>query len=135
MTTRPKTSTRPKANRVAAWGFGRRAETWAAWWLRCKGYRVLARDFRAKVGEIDLVARRGGVLALIEVKARHGEDQATAAPRPEQRRRIERASLVFLQRHPQLADLRLRFDVIFMVRGKMPHHIPDAWRPDSRSGS
>jgi hypothetical protein len=45
-------------NRQRAWTRGRRAETFAAWWLRLKGYRVLARNFRVAPGEIDLIARR-----------------------------------------------------------------------------
>ena len=124
-----------RLRRRRAWSFGRRAEVLAAWWLRCKGYRILARDFRVKVGEIDLIARRGEVLALVEVKARQSEEDTTFAVRPEQRRRIARAALVFLQRYPALADLRLRFDVIFIVRGRIPRHISDAWRHDSSRGA
>ena len=56
--------------RRTAYLFGQKAETLAALWLRLKGYRILARRFRAPPGEIDLVARRGRVLALVEVKAR-----------------------------------------------------------------
>ncbi len=52
--------------RRSAWLRGRRAELLAAWWLRLKGYRILARDLRTPVGEIDLIARRGRVLALVE---------------------------------------------------------------------
>ena len=57
---------------------GRRAETIAAWWLRLKGWTILARRVRTPVGEVDLVARRGRVTAFIEVKARAG---AAEAPR------------------------------------------------------
>lgn len=49
---------------------GRRAEKIAAWFLRAKGYAVLARRYKTPVGEIDLVARRGRTLAFVEVKAR-----------------------------------------------------------------
>ena len=65
-----------RQRRRRAYGLGRRAEWMAAWWLRLKGYRILARDFRVAVGEIDLIARRGRTLALVEVKAR--PDLATA---------------------------------------------------------
>ena len=123
------------ARRRAALSFGRRGETLAAWWLRCKGYRILARDFRAKVGEIDLIARRGGTLALVEVKARQSDAAAAEAVRPEQRRRVARAAQAFVQRHPALSALRLRFDVIFIVPGKMPRHVPDAWRQEPPGGA
>ena len=61
------------------WRQGRRAEAWAVLWLRLKGYRILARNFRVPVGEIDVIAGRGRVLALVEVKAR--ADWATARRR------------------------------------------------------
>ena len=117
-----------RERRQAAWVFGRRAETLAAWWLRFKGYRILARDFRTALGEIDLVARRGGVLALVEVKARPSLAEAAEAIGHNQRRRIGRAANAFLQRHPRLCTLALRFDAVLIVPGHWPHHIPDAWR-------
>ena len=55
---------------------GRRAETLAAWWLRLKGWRILATRARTPVGEVDLVARRGRTLAFVEVKARATDDEA-----------------------------------------------------------
>ena len=114
--------------RRRAHGRGRRAETLAAWWLRLKGYRILARDFRAPGGEIDLIARRGSVLALVEVKARPSLVEAQEAVQPRQRRRIARAAEIFLQRHPALAGLDLRFDVVLLAPRTRPHHLADAWR-------
>jgi len=105
------------------------AEHLAAWWLRFKGYRILARGFRVAVGEIDLIARRGRVLALIEVKARPSLAEARAAITPRQRARIARAAEAFVQRHPRLATLDLRFDVVLLAPGHRPRHLPDAWRP------
>ena len=58
---------------------GRRAEWIAVWWLRLFGYRVLARRARQRVGEIDIVARRGRTLAFVEVKARPDRAQAAEA--------------------------------------------------------
>jgi putative endonuclease len=108
---------------------GRRAETLAAWLLRLKGYRILARDFRLPVGEIDLVARRGGVLAVVEVKRRSHLAAGLEAVTPRQRRRLARAAEAFQARHPRLRALRLRFDVVVVVPGALPRHIADAWRP------
>jgi len=118
------------ARRRRAYGRGRRAETIAAWWLRLKGYRILARGFRVAVGEIDLIARRGRTLALVEVKARPDLDTARAAVGPRQRRRIERAAARFLQRHPALAGCDVRFDVVLLAPWRRPHHLADAWRRD-----
>ena len=114
--------------RRLAYGRGRRSERIAAWWLRLKGYRILARDFRTPVGEVDLIARRAGVLALVEVKARPSLIAASEAITPRQRRRIERAALAFLQQRPGLAGLDLRFDVVLLVPGHLPRHLEDAWR-------
>ena len=113
--------------RRRAYGRGRRAEALAAWWLRLKGYRIVARGFRVAAGEIDLIARRGRLLALVEVKARPSLEQARAAILPRQRERIARAAEVFLQRHPELAGLNLRFDVVLLAPGRRPHHLANAW--------
>jgi putative endonuclease len=112
---------------------GRRAEHLAAFWLRLKGYRVLARDYRAGVGEIDLIARRGRVLALVEVKARGGLAEAGEAIGERQQQRIARAARAFLQRHPGLGTLDLRFDAILIAPGRWPRHIRDIWREELRS--
>ena len=60
---------------------GHGAERRAAWWLRLKGYRVLAINWRSVAGEIDLIARRGGTLAFIEVKQRVDSETAHAVAR------------------------------------------------------
>ena len=117
-----------RERRRAAWGFGRGGEARAAWWLRLKGYRILARGFRTPVGEIDLVARRGRLVALVEVKARPTLAEAAAAITPRQRERIARAAALFLQRHPGLAGCDLRFDALLIAPGRRPRHVIDAWR-------
>lgn len=113
---------------------GRWAERLAAQYLRLKGYRILARGWRAPEGEIDLVARRGRVLALVEVKARPSAADAAYAIQPRQRRRIERAALRFLSQHPQLAACDLRFDALLVAPWRWPRHLIDAWRPAGDSG-
>ena len=62
--------TGPRPERVRAERRGRLAEALCATWLRMKGYRIVARGVRTPVGELDIVARRGRVLAIVEVKAR-----------------------------------------------------------------
>ena len=121
------------ARRRRAWHRGRRAEWLAACWLRFKGYRIIARGFRVGVGEIDLVARRGRVLALVEVKARARLAEAGESVSRRQRERISRAAKAFLQRHPHLGKLDPRFDVVLIAPGHWPRHIADAWREETRS--
>ena len=116
-------------SRRQAYGAGRRAEGLAAWWLRFKGYRILARGLRLPVGEIDLIARRGRCLAFVEVKRRATLAAALEAVTPRQRRRILRAAEAWLAQRPDLAGLDLRFDALLLVPGRWPRHLPDAWRP------
>jgi putative endonuclease len=60
--------------RVAAEQRGRGAERIAAWWLRLRGWRILAQRARVPGGEVDLIARRGRIVAFVEVKARGSEE-------------------------------------------------------------
>ena len=65
-----------------AWLFGRTSESLAVWMLRLKGYRIIARDHRTGAGEIDIIAKRGGMLAFVEVKARRDFNTAAEALAP-----------------------------------------------------
>ena len=116
------------ADRRGRYRRGRFAEAICAWHLRCRGYRVLARRFRSPVGEIDLVVRRGRVVAFVEVKARHRFEVALESVSARQRARIRRAAELFLSRRPALDGLDLRFDVMVVVPWALPRHIIDAWR-------
>lgn len=120
----------PAPARRRAWRFGRLAETACAWHLRLRGYGIVARGFRTRVGEIDIIARRGHTLAIIEVKARADLDAAAEAISPRQRRRIANAAMVFLRTRPGAAALDLRFDVMLVSPWRWPRHMTDAWRPD-----
>jgi putative endonuclease len=117
------------AARIRAEQRGRRAEALAAWFLRMKGYRILARRFKTPVGEIDLVAKRGGTLAIVEIKARADLTAGVTAVTPAARRRIVRATEAFLNWHGRTTQ-SIRFDVVVMRPWRLPRHIPDAWRPD-----
>jgi putative endonuclease len=116
--------------RRAALRRGRLAESLAIWWLRLKGYRILGRNLRLGVGEIDILARRGRLLVAIEVKHRPDLLSAGEAIDRRSRERIARALSRWLAEHPNLADLDLRFDAVLMVPGRWPRHLPDAWRPE-----
>ena len=109
---------------------GRRAEALAALWLGLKGYRPVARRFKSPVGEIDLVMRRGRVLAFIEVKSRPDLDQAALAVTPAARYRLVRAAEAFVSRHPEAAALTLRFDLVLVTPRRFPKHVVDAFGVD-----
>lgn len=110
---------------------GRRAESLAALALRLKGYRILARRARTPSGEIDLVIRRGGTVAFVEVKTRASLAEAAASVPHRQRRRIVRAAAHFVAAHPRCAGLTQRFDVVLVAPRRWPRHIISAWRESS----
>ncbi|MEK9971487.1 MAG: YraN family protein [Ferrovibrio sp.] len=107
---------------------GRTGEVRAVWWLRLQGYRILARNWRHPLGEIDILARRGRLLVAVEVKWRGSLAQAAEAVQADQRRRIAQAAAVFLRQQPDSETLSLRFDAMLLAPGRWPHHIRDAWR-------
>lgn len=93
---------------------GRAAEAAAARHLERIGYRILAANFRARGGELDLVAMDGDVLAIVEVRYRASDRYggAAASITRDKRSRIVRASRVLLATKPELAKFRARFDVV-----------------------
>ena len=107
---------------------GRRAEAWAALWLILKGYRILGFRLRTRQGEIDLLAQKGSVLAVVEVKRRLALEDALAAVLPDQRDRLRRAGAAVAATRPALKALAVRLDLIALAPGHLPQHRPDAWR-------
>ena len=88
---------------------------------------VVARRYRSAMGEIDIVARRGGVLVFVEVKARRTFDQALQAVDRRQRARIARTASLFVAAHPALASLAMRYDVMVVLPWRLPRHVSGAW--------
>jgi putative endonuclease len=119
---------RSTARRRRAERRGRFAEWLCRWHLRLHGWRIVARGWRCPAGEIDLVARRGKILAIIEVKSRGEIAAAADALTPRQRRRIARATEALIAARPDLAALDLRFDLMLVAARRLPRHWPDAWR-------
>jgi putative endonuclease len=108
---------------------GRRAEVWAALALMLKGYRILGFRLKTPQGEIDLLALKDRVLAVVEVKSRTTPEAALEAVRIEQRERLRRAGAQLAANRPALRGVTVRLDLIALSPGKWPRHIPDAW-PD-----
>ena len=122
---------RPRRSKLAALARGRHAENWAALWLLLKGYRIVARRRKSRAagaGEIDIIARKGGILAFIEVKARPDHLAASLAVTARQRQRLSRGAAAFLAGRPDLAGLAARFDAMLIAPGHWPRHMIDAWR-------
>jgi putative endonuclease len=111
------------AERVAAFRTGLSAEARAAAYLMAKGYRILAKRFRTRYGEIDLVARRRDLLIFVEVKARASLDDAAYAVTQRQQRRIIDAAQAWLMAHPEHAKFELRFDAVLIAPRRLPRHL------------
>ena len=110
---------------------GRDAETAAALWLQLKGYRILDRRVKTPLGEIDLVASKGKFVIFVEVKARQRLEAALEAVTPELRRRVEQAARLWVGRKRKLQDRLRRFDIVLLAPGRLPRHMPDAWRAEA----
>ena len=109
---------------------GRTAETIALWYMRMKGYRLLARRFQAPQGEIDLIMRKGKTTAFIEVKTRKTIDDAVFAVTHWQSKRIASASATWMARDPQAASGFCRFDIVAIPSYLWPTHIENAFYGD-----
>jgi putative endonuclease len=109
---------------------GRNAEVVALWFLRAKGYRLLAKRFKAATGEIDLIMRRGETTAFIEVKARATIDDAVIAVTERQRHRISAAARAWMARDPKASQSFCRFDIVAVPSYLWPTHIENAFEGD-----
>lgn len=119
-----------QARGAAARLAGRRAEVLAAAWLMAKGYRILGFRLKTPQAEIDLLAKRGQILAVVEVKRRASLTVALEAVHRDQRDRLRRAGVALAARRPGLAGATVRLDLMALAPGRLPRHIPDAWKGD-----
>ena len=117
----------PRPERQAAFRMGISAESRAAAFLVAKGFRILARRWRSPAGEIDIVARRKHLLIFVEVKARADFDAAAESVTPRQQQRIAAAAESWVAAFGENSLRDFRYDVILVVPGKMPKHIPAAF--------
>jgi putative endonuclease len=112
----------------AQYSKGLLAEQAACGFLMAKGYKIIRQRYKTPVGEIDIIAQKGEVLAIIEVKARNELADALEAVDFRAQRRIENATQHFLMEHPYYAECAIRFDVIAMTGGFLPTHLDNAWQ-------
>lgn len=106
---------------------GRSAETLALVALMLKGYRPLGTRFRAAGGEIDLIVRRGGTVAFVEVKARGTLEAAHGAIDGRKVARFSRAARAWISRHPACDATTFRADAVFVSPRAWPRHVADAF--------
>jgi putative endonuclease len=97
------------------------SEDRAAWWYRWRGYRILDRNAWAGGYELDLVVRRGRVVAFVEVKSKNGDGfgDPLEMVTPLKVDRVRRAAEAWLRRHPLHDGLVVRFDVAAEWAGRL----------------
>jgi putative endonuclease len=101
---------------------GQDAEDAAVVFLESQGLTILLRNFRRRLGELDIVAREGDILVIAEVRTRASERFGGAAASVDARKQSKmlRAAAQLLQQRRHLARLRVRFDVILVHRPSSP---------------
>ncbi|MXP28432.1 YraN family protein [Porphyrobacter algicida] len=115
-------------NRQLAEKRGCEGETRAALWLTAKGWRILAKRVKTPRGEIDLIARRGTLVAFIEVKWRRSREQLDQANDEYRLCRVAAAVECVAHEYAQNGG-DIRIDVILLAPGTLPRHIANAWQP------
>ena len=98
----------------------------AAWWLRLKGWRILDKRVRTPAGEVDIVARKGKLIAFVEVKMRATSAELDFAIDERRLARVAAAAEVLMPRYAGPGD-DIRVDVILLAPGARPRHIENAW--------
>ena len=125
---RPAPARRPKAawrqaKGGTAYRAGHAAEWVAAVWLMLRGYRILGFRLQGRAGEIDLLACRGRVLAVVEVKRRATMQAARLALKSAQFDRLLSAGETIRRNRPALQRLDLRIDMVALAPWRFPRHL------------
>ncbi len=120
------TTKRGTAKRMAADSAGRYAEDRAALVLHLKGWDVLAKRVKTKLGEIDLIARRDGIIAFVEVKWRADPAALKVAVDEHRLRRVAAAAELLFPDYAEAGD-DMRIDVMLVAPGRWPRHMEHVW--------
>jgi putative endonuclease len=105
---------------------GRKGEAYAALWLRMKGWRILAERVRTPAGEVDLVAKRGNLVAFIEVKTRATDAELDHAIDDYRLCRVAAAAEILIPRFATKGE-DIRIDVILIAPRTLPRHLVNVW--------
>ena len=123
---RPRAKAKASPARAAAEQKGRQGERIAAWWLRLKGWSILGHRVRTPAGEIDLIARRGNIVAFIEVKARATNAALDLSIDERRLARVAAAAESLAAQYLGPKD-DMRIDVMLLAPGRPPRHLENVW--------
>lgn len=115
------------ADRLKAYRRGHRSEWLAGLALMAKGFRIIAHRYKTKLGEIDLIARRGDLVLIVEVKARPTLAAAMDAVGRQSAHRIEGAADLWLSRQRDHGRLFIRFDLVAVLPWRWPVHVENVF--------
>jgi putative endonuclease len=112
---------------------GRQGEDATASLLEAEGWRIVARNWRLRSGEIDIIAFKEGILAFVEVKnwSAFGADELEISISARKRRRIVETSQIFLSRNREYRSARVRYDVFLLRQGRVARRLESAFTGES----
>jgi len=123
-------TSKTKAQKQAYEKAGRRAENLACLYLRLKGYQILERRFKVRQGEVDIIVRKGKIIAMVEVKQRSSEDAAQDSVSYENQTRLMDAAEIYINQSCELQDIdfELRYDFLYVIGRWKIRHITNAFQ-------
>ena len=121
---------------ISKTGKGRKGEDAAAEFLKKRGYKLVARNFRWRGGEIDLIFKRKKTLVFVEVRSFTGDSMGIEPIEtigPSKVEKLLKTAMLFVETHPEFEGYDLRFDAIgvkFNRNGVEFNHIENAIRKE-----
>jgi putative endonuclease len=113
--------------KIKSYRFGIFAEYIAIIYLKLCLYSILSRRYKTKLGEVDIIAKRGNSIIFVEVKARKKIENSYFSLTPHQQQRIIRAAKLFIAKNPKYNISNIRFDLILICPNFIIKHIKNAW--------
>jgi len=113
-------------NKRKSYKFGIMSEMIAAFFLRCKGYKIIKRNYRTRFGEIDIIAQKADYIIAVEVKARVRKIAVGEILTSYQKKRIKNAFKIFLSNELYFS-FGARFDLIVIFPWQKPIHLLGFW--------
>lgn len=117
-----------KKKKIISYRFGIFAEILVIVYLRLKFYKILQRRYRSKLGEIDIVAKKGRTIIFIEVKARKNKNAIFEVLTKHQQERIVRSANYFMASNRKYNGYNARFDLVMVAPAFYIKHIKNAWQ-------
>lgn len=113
-------------NIKTSYSLGFLAENQACKYLKVEGYKIVKKNYKTHLGEIDILAEKNNTLVAVEVKYRGDEESLPYVILPKQMERIQNALLLFQQANENYNNHYLRFDAILISKNNL-NHIENAW--------